>query len=136
MKNLRYLFLGTLFGIVLCKVQAVSWWRMQEMFHLDGWHMYGLFATAVPTGILSIWLIKKFRIKTISGETIVIPDKEFTWGQVIGGATFGTGWALSGACPGPLLALMGMGNTVIIVVFLSALAGTWTYSYFKPKLPH
>lgn len=136
MKNLRYLFLGTLFGIILCKVEAVSWWRMQEMFHLDAWHMYGLFATAVPTGMLSIWLIKKFGIKTTSGDPIVIPDKKFNGGYVIGSVIFGTGWALSGACPGPLLALMGMGNTVIIVVFISALAGTWTYSYLKPKLPH
>lgn len=136
MKNLRYLFLGTLFGIILCKVEAVSWWRMQEMFHFDAWHMYGLFATAIPTGMLSIWLIKKFKIKTISGEPIVIPSKKFDWGYVIGGIIFGTGWALSGACPGPLLALIGMGKTVVIVVFISALAGTWTYSYFKPKLPH
>lgn len=136
MKNLRYLLLGALFGIILCKVEAVSWWRMQEMFHFDEWHMYGLFATAIPTGALSIWLIKKFKLKTFSGEPIVIPDKKFDRGYVIGGIIFGTGWALSGACPGPLLALIGMGKTVIIVVFISALAGTWTYSYLKPKLPH
>ena len=136
MKNIKYLILGALFGIVLCKVQAVSWWRMQEMFHFDGWHMYGLFATAIPTGVLSIWLIKKFNIKTLDGEPIVIPKKKFNWGYVIGGAIFGVGWALSGACPGPLLALIGMGKTVVIVVFISALAGTWTYSYFRPKLPH
>lgn len=136
MKNIRYLILGTLFGIVLCKVQAVSWWRMQEMFHFDGFHLYGLFATAIPTGIISILLIKKFNIKTVSGEPIVIPKKKFNWGYVIGGVIFGIGWAFSGACPGPLLALIGMGKTVIIVVFLSALAGTWTYSYFRDKLPH
>lgn len=136
MKNFRYLFLGTLFGIVLCKVQAVSWWRMQEMFHFDGWHLYGLFATAIPTGALSVWIIKKFNIKTINGEPINIPDKKFNWGYVIGGILFGIGWAFSGACPGPLLALIGMGNTVVIVIFLSALAGTWVYSYLRPKLPH
>jgi uncharacterized protein len=136
MKNVRYLILGTLFGIVLCKVQAVSWWRMQEMFHFDAFHLYGLFATAIPTGMISILLIKKFNIKTISGEPIIIPKKKFNWGYVIGGVIFGTGWAFSGACPGPLLALIGMGKTVIIVVFLSALAGTWTYGYFRDKLPH
>jgi uncharacterized protein len=136
MKNVRYLILGTLFGIVLCKVQAVSWWRMQEMFHFDAFHLYGLFATAIPTGMISILLIKKFNIKTISGDPIIIPKKKFNWGYVIGGVIFGTGWAFSGACPGPLLALIGMGKTVIIVVFLSALAGTWTYGYFRDKLPH
>jgi uncharacterized protein len=136
MKNVRYLILGTLFGIVLCKVQAVSWWRMQEMFHFDAFHLYGLFATAIPTGMISILLIKKFNIKTISGEPIIIPKKKFNWGYVIGGVIFGTGWAFSGACPGPLLALIGMGKTVIIVVFLSALVGTWTYGYFRDKLPH
>lgn len=136
MKNWRYLFLGIVFGIVLCKVQAVSWWRMQEMFRFDAFYMYGLFATAIPTGILSIWLIKKFRIKTIQGEPIVIPKKKFNWGYVIGGLLFGVGWAFSGACPGPLLALIGAGNTVVIVAFVSALAGTWVYSYLRPKLPH
>jgi uncharacterized protein len=136
MKNIRYLILGTLFGIVLCKVQAVSWWRMQEMFHFDAFHLYGLFATAIPTGIISIFLIKRFNIKTLSGEPVVIPTKKFNWGYVIGGVIFGIGWAFSGACPGPLLALIGMGKTVVIVVFLSALAGTWTYGYFRDKLPH
>jgi uncharacterized protein len=136
MKNIRYLILGTLFGIVLCKVQAVSWWRMQEMFHFDAFHLYGLFATAIPTGIISILLIKKFNVKTLSGEPIVITPKKFNWGYVIGGVIFGTGWAFSGACPGPLLALIGMGKTVVIVVFLSALVGTWTYSYYRDKLPH
>jgi uncharacterized membrane protein YedE/YeeE len=136
MKNLRYLFLGTLFGIVLCKVQAISWWRMQEMFRFDGFHMYGIFATAIPTGMVSVWLIKKFKIKTLSGEPIVIPKKKFHWGYVIGGLLFGTGWAFSGACPGPLLALIGAGKSVVIVVFLSALLGTWVYSYLRPKLPH
>jgi uncharacterized membrane protein YedE/YeeE len=136
MKNIKYLFLGIVFGIILCKVEAVSWWRMQEMFRFDGWHLYGLFATAIPTGIISILLIKKLKIKTISGEPIVIATKKFDWGYVIGGVIFGIGWAFSGACPGPLLALIGMGKTVVIVVFLSALAGTWTYSYFKRKLPH
>jgi uncharacterized protein len=117
-------------------VQAVSWWRMQEMFHFDAFHLYGLFATAIPTGMISILLIKKFKVKTLSGEPIVITPKKFNWGYVIGGVIFGTGWAFSGACPGPLLALIGMGKTVVIVVFLSALVGTWTYSYYRDKLPH
>lgn len=136
MKNFRYLLLGTIFGIVLCKVQAVSWWRMQEMFRFDSFYMYGLFATAVPTGAFSIWLIKKFNIKTLDGEPIVIPKKKFNWGYVIGGALFGLGWAFSGACPGPMLALIGAGKFIFLVVFVSALAGTWVYSWLRPKLPH
>ena len=136
MKNVRYLILGTLFGIVLCKVEAVSWWRMQEMFRFQGFKMYGLFATAIPTGMLSLWLIRKFNIKTLSGEPIKVPQKIFNWGYVIGGLIFGMGWALTGACPGPLLAQIGAGHTVVLVVFASALLGTWVYSYLRPKLPH
>jgi uncharacterized membrane protein YedE/YeeE len=128
--------LGTLFGIILCKVQAVSWWRMQEMFRFDGFYMYGLFVTAIPTGMLSVWLIKKFNIKTVDGEPIIISKKKFNWGYVIGGFLFGIGWAFSGACPGPLLALIGAGKFVVIVVFISALLGTLVYGWLRPKLPH
>jgi len=135
-KQIRYLLFGVLFGIVLCKVEAVSWWRMQEMFRFEGFKLYGLFATAIPTGLLSVWAIKKFNIKTLSGDKIVIPKKQFNWGYVFGGLLFGTGWAFSGACPGPLLALIGAGHTVILVVFASALAGTWVYSWLRPYLPH
>lgn len=136
LKNLRYVLVGILFGIVLCKVEAISWWRMQEMFRFEGWKMYGLFATAIPTGMISVWLIKRFNIKTVSGEPIVIPRKIFNWGYVIGGLLFGVGWALTGACPGPMLALIGAGNGVMVVVFLSALVGTWTYGLLRSKLPH
>jgi uncharacterized membrane protein YedE/YeeE len=136
MRNVKYLLLGTLFGIILCKVQAVSWWRMQEMFRFDGFYMYGLFVTAIPTGMLSVWLIKKFNIKTADGEPIIIPKKKFNWGYVIGGFLFGIGWAFSGACPGPLLALIGAGKFVVVVVFISALLGTLVYSWLRPRLPH
>lgn len=136
MKNIRYLSLGVLFGIVLCKVEAVSWWRMQEMFRFEGFQMFGLFATAIPTGILSVWLLKKYKIKTLDGVPINIPGKKFHWGYVWGGLIFGIGWALTGACPGPLMALLGTGRLVVLVVFISALAGTWVYSYLRPWLPH
>jgi uncharacterized membrane protein YedE/YeeE len=136
MKNAGYLVLGILFGIVLCKVEAVSWWRMQEMFRFDGWKLFGLFATAIPTGVLSLWLIKRFNLKTLSGEPIDVPNKTINWGYVWGGLIFGTGWALTGACPGPMLALIGAGNGVMLVVFASALLGTWVYSFLRPKLPH
>jgi uncharacterized membrane protein YedE/YeeE len=136
MKNFRYLILGTAFGIILCKVQAVSWWRMQEMFRFDGFYMFGLFAAAIITGTLSVFIIRKFNIKTLEGEPIVLPKKIFNRGYIIGGILFGSGWALSGACPGPLLALIGAGKFVVLVVFLSALAGTWVYSWLRPRLPH
>jgi uncharacterized membrane protein YedE/YeeE len=136
MKNAWYLVFGILFGIVLCKVEALSWWRMQEMFRFEGWKLFGLFATAIPTGAFSLWLIKRFGFKTLSGEPVVVPKKTFNRGYVIGGVIFGTGWALTGACPGPMLALIGAGNGVMLVVFASALLGTWVYSYLRPKLPH
>ena len=134
--NLKYALVGVIFGIVFVKSEIISWFRIQEMFKLQSFHMYGLIGTAVITGMISIFLIKKFNIKTIDGKPIVIPKKKFNWGYVIGGFLFGTGWAFSGACPGPLLALIGAGNFVVIVVFLSALMGTLVYSWLRPRLPH
>lgn len=136
MKNLKYLFLGTLFGIILTKSEAVSWYRMQEMFRFQGFQMYGIFMTAIPVGVLSILLIKRFRIKTLQGDPIIIPPKKFNKGYVIGGFIFGLGWALTGACPGPLFAQIGAGFSVVIVTLLSALAGTWVYARFRDRLPH
>ena len=98
--------------------------------------MYGVLGSAVTVGILSVWLIKKFRIKTIYGEPIVLPVKKFSKGQVYGGLLFGAGWAMTGACPGPLFALVGSGATVVIVVIASAIAGTWVYGWMRDKLPH
>lgn len=136
MKNIKYLLVGTLFGTVLTKTEAVSWFRIQEMFRFQSFHMYGIIGSAIAVGVLSVWLIKRFRIKTINRETIIIPDKQFSKGQIIGGTIFGMGWALAGACPGPLYALIGAGYPVVIAGLLSAIAGTWVYSYLKPKLPH
>lgn len=136
MKQIKYLFFGALFGLVLCKVEAVSWWRMQEMFHFEAFKLYGLFAAAIVTGVISVWLIRKFNIKTLDGKPISIPAKKFNKGYVIGGLLFGIGWAFTGACPGPLLATIGAGNTVMIITFISALAGTWVYSWLRPRLPH
>jgi uncharacterized protein len=132
----KYLIAGILFGIVLVKAQVISWFRIQEMFRLQSFHMYGVIGTAVVTGIISVWLIKKFNIKTIHGETIHFHSKKFNKGQIIGGLIFGFGWAMTGACPGPLFAQLGAGITVISVVILSAVAGTWTYGKLRDKLPH
>ena len=136
MKNLRYLMLGTGFGFVLTKSEAISWFRIQEMFRFQSFHMYGLMFSAVLVGMISVQLIKRFNVRTLSGEPISIQPKQFTWGNVIGGTIFGLGWALIGACPGPLYALIGAGVWVIAVGFLAAIAGTWTYGLMREKLPH
>jgi len=136
MRNIKYLLAGLLFGIVLVKAQVVSWFRIQEMFRFDSFHMYGIIGSAVITGMIGVWLIRKFKVKTVNGENIVIPKKEFDWGMVYGGLIFGCGWAITGACPGPLFALIGVGYPVIILSLLSAIFGTWTYGLLNDKLPH
>lgn len=134
--NLKYLAVGIVFGVVFIKSEVVSWFRIQEMFRLQSFHMYGVIGTAVVVGMISVWLIKKFNIKTIHGEPIRFTPKKFNKGQVIGGVIFGLGWAMTGACPGPLFAQIGSGALVVSVVLLSAIAGTWVYGYFREKLPH
>ena len=134
--NIKYIIVGIVFGIVFVKAEIISWFRIQEMFRLLSFHMYGVIGTAVAVGAISVYLIKKFNIKTIHGEEIIIAKKEFNKGQIYGGLLFGFGWAITGACPGPLYAHIGAGFYAIIVVIASAIAGTWTYGYFKEKLPH
>ena len=134
--NIKYLVVGILFGIVFVKAEIISWFRIQEMFRLQSFHMYGVIGSAVLTGMISVFLIKKFKIKTIYGETIKIAPKKFNKGQVYGGLIFGFGWAITGACPGPLFAQIGTGATVIGITLLSAVAGTWVYGYLREKLPH
>lgn len=134
--NLKFMIVGILFGIVFVKAEIISWFRIQEMFRLQSFHMYGVIGSAVVVGMISVFLIKKFDIRTLSGEKILFRDKLFSKGQIYGGLLFGLGWAVTGACPGPLFAQIGTGATVVIMTFLSALAGTWTYGYFKERLPH
>ena len=134
--NIKYLIIGTLFGIVFVKAEIISWFRIQEMFRLQSFFMYGVIGTAILVGMLSIWLIKRFKIKTLSGETVHFEDKKFNKGQIYGGLIFGIGWAITGACPGPLFAQIGSGFLVVFVTFISAVAGTWVYGYFREKLPH
>lgn len=136
MKNLKYLFCGILFGVILVKAEVVSWYRIQEMFRFQAFHMYGIIGSAIAIGMLSIILIKKFKIKTIDGEEIKIATKELNKGTVIGGLMFGLGWALTGACPGPLYALFGSGVWVFIVIIFAAVLGTYAYGAMKDKLPH
>ena len=136
MRNIKYLFLGLLFGIVLVKSEVISWFRIQEMFRLQAFHMYGIIGSAIIVGMISVLLIKKFNLKTLDAEAVNIPVKEFTWGNVYGGLLFGLGWAITGACPGPLFAQVGSGFLVIIVTLLSAVFGTWVYGLVREKLPH
>ena len=134
--HIKYLLVGLAFGIVFVKAEIISWFRIQEMFRLQSFHMYGVIGSAVVVGMLSVWLIKKFNIKTIHGEEIYFGKKTFNKGQIYGGLLFGFGWAITGACPGPLYAQLGTGVTVITVTILSAIAGTWLYGYIREKLPH
>ncbi len=134
--NFKYLAVGILFGIVFVKAEIISWFRMQEMFRFQSFHMYGVIGTAVVVAAISIALIKKYKVKTIHGEEIHFTPKKFNKGQIIGGLIFGLGWALTGACPGPIFAQIGMGITVMAVILLSAIAGTWVYGYCREKLPH
>lgn len=135
MRLIKYALIGMLFGIVLVKSQVISWFRIQEMFRLQSFHMYGVISSAIITGMISIAIIKKFRLKTIAGDPIIIPVKKFQWGNVIGGLIFGLGWAITGACPGPLFAQIGGGFIVVIFTLLSAIAGTWVYGRLQTKLP-
>lgn len=134
--NLKYSAWGILFGIVFVKAEIISWFRIQEMFRFESFHMYGVIGTAVVVGLISVLIIKRTKAKTVYGEAIHIPTKEFNKGQIYGSLMFGLGWAITGACPGPLFAQMGAGFSVIIVTFLSALAGTWLYGLIREKLPH
>ena len=134
--HLKYLLLGMFFGIVFVKAEIISWFRIQEMFRFQSFHMYGVIGSAVVVGMVSVWAIKRWNIKTIYGEQVTFHNKEFNKGQIYGGLIFGLGWAITGACPGPLFAQIGSGATVIFVTMLSAIAGTWVYGYFRDKLPH
>lgn len=134
--NLKYMAAGLLFGIILVKSEVISWFRIQEMFRMQSFHMYGVIGSAVAVGALSVLLIKNFRIKTFYGEPIEFISKKFNKGNIIGGLLFGFGWAITGACPGPIFAQIGNGATVIIVTLLSAVAGTWVYGFLREKLPH
>lgn len=136
MKNFRFLIAGTIFGIILIKAEVISWFRIQEMFRFRSFHMYGIIGSAIVVGMISLMIIKKYNIKTFSGDEIKIAPKEFTKGNVIGGLLFGLGWAMTGACPGPLYSLIGSGLPIVIVILLSAVFGTYVYGLVKEKLPH
>ncbi len=137
MRKLLILIGGIIFGIIMTKSEAISWFRIQEMFRFQSIHMYGIIGVAAVGGALMVYLMKKFKFKNIDGEVIQFPDKPKTYyASLLGGSLFGLGWAMTGACPGPLYVLIGNGYLVIIVVILAALLGTYTYGRLKSKLPH
>jgi uncharacterized membrane protein YedE/YeeE len=135
MKNIKYLLVGIVFGLALTKGEAISWFRIQEMFRFESFHMFGIFMTAIPVGATGLFLIRKSKLKTLAGEPIDVPVKKYHHGVVLGSLIFGFGWALTGACPGPLYAQIGSGSLVTSVTLLSAIAGTWTYGKLAAYLP-
>lgn len=140
--NVRELLLcyatGTVFGIVLVQGEIVSWFRIHEMFRFEAFHMYGVIGSALATAASSLWLIRRLGIRTVGGHPIAVPAKIMGRGirYLAGGTIFGLGWGVIGACPGPLVAQIGAGASVMIVAALAALLGTWTYGRLRPHLPH
>ena len=137
MKGLKYILTGLVFGVIMAKSEAISWYRIQEMFRFQSFHMYGIIGTAVVLGVIAVALIKKFRIKDTQGNPINFQDKDKSWPRyIIGGSIFGLGWALTGACPGPMFVNIGYGYIAMVIVVIGALAGTYLYGLIKDKLPH
>lgn len=137
MKALKFILAGIFFGILLTKGQVISWFRIYEMFKFGAFHMYGVIGSAVALGALGIWLMKRNHTKNIEGNQIQIAPKEMGFTRyIVGGTIFGLGWAMTGACPGPLFALVGSGFGVFLVVILSATLGTFVYGLVRNKLPH
>lgn len=137
MKFIKFLIAGVLFGIVMAKSEAISWYRIQEMFRFQAFHMYGIIGTAVVLGMIGVAIIKRFKLKDIDGNSIRFQQKEKSVTKYLaGGGLFGLGWALTGACPGPIVVNIGYGFFAMTIVFLFALIGTYLYGVAKEKLPH
>lgn len=137
MKFIKFLLVGVVFGVTLTKAEIISWYRIYEMFRFQSFHMYGVIGSAVVLGALVVWFIKKTTVKSIQGDFISIAAKEKGWVRyLMGGTLFGLGWALTGACPGPIYILIGNGFSIFIVVLLSAVLGTFVYGLLRDKLPH
>lgn len=137
MRMSRYIFVGILLGFTLYKTEAVSWFRIFEMFHFQSFHMYGIIGTAVVSGVLIVQAIRRYHLKSVEGKEIVIPPKNKTYPRyIIGGFIFGLGWALAGICPAPMFILLGSGYTVLVLFLASAMAGTYFYGVIRKRLPH
>ena len=137
MRVIIYLAIGVLFGITMFKSEAASWFRIYEMFQFKSFHMYGIIGSALFMGVLITQIIKRFNVKSIYGERILFPSKEKSFSRyMFGGVLFGLGWALAGACPGPMFTLAGAGYLPILIVIVAAILGTFVYGLLKDKLPH
>ena len=136
MKTIKYILTGIAFGIIMTKSEAVSWYRIQEMFRFQSFFMYGIIGSAVTLGIMLVAVIKRFRLKDLDRQIIHFPVKDKRWKKyLLGGSVFGMGWAMTGACPGPVFVLLGQGYTVMIMVIAGALAGTFVYARLRDRLP-
>jgi len=137
MKYIKFFLVGILFGIVMSKAEIISWYRIYEMFKFQSFHMYGIIGSAVVLGMISMFLFRKKMVKTFEGNEIHVPAKKIGLSRnLLGGILFGLGWALAGACPGPMFVLVGKGVVSILVVIFGATLGAFLYGYFKEKLPH
>lgn len=137
MKFIKYLIVGTLFGIVMAKSEALSWYRIQEMFRFQSFHMYGIIGTAVVLGVIGVAIIKRLKLKDVDGNPITFhPKDKSLYRYLLGGAIFGLGWALSGACPGPMVVNIGYGYISFTLVLFFAMVGTYLYGVLKDKIPH
>lgn len=130
------LLLGVFFGMILTNGEVISWFRIQEMFHFDSFHMYGVIGSAIAVGALSMLILRKLNARSLNGDPIVVEQKQMGKGTILGGLLFGAGWAMTGACPGPLYALVGNGYGAFLLALLSAIAGALVYGLVREKLPH
>lgn len=136
MKYIFFTVAGSVFGIVLTKSEVISWFRVHKMFTFQESHMFLIIGSAIIIGMISTYIIKSFQVKSLEGNVIEIPKKEFNKGYIIGGLIFGAGWAITGSCPGPIFAQIGAGEFPAIVTLIGAIFGTYIYALLKPKLPH
>lgn len=137
MKHIIALVLGTLFGLILVKAEVLSWFRIQEMFAFQSFHMYGIIGSAFGVGALSVWLIRTFKVKSVEGNVIDLKDKAPRYmSAYLGGTAFGLGWAMTGACPGPMYALVGSGTTIMLLAIVAGVLGVLAYAALRDKLPH
>lgn len=136
MRNVVYLLLGVFFGIILIQSEVSSWYRIQEMFRFQSFHMYGVICSSIMVALAGKYLLRRMKIRSATGNEIVVGQKKYHHGLIIGGFAFGIGWGLTGVCPGPAYALIGNGFYALIALFISALAGTWVYSLLRDRLPH
>jgi uncharacterized protein len=138
MRFIPYLFAGMIFGFVMVKSEAASWYRIMEMFYFQSFHMFGIMGSAIATGLAGVFLLKRFGGKSaLDGSTIEVPSKEpGRWNYILGGLVFGLGWGIIGLCPGPIFALVGMGSVGAVAALAGALHGTWLYGLVKSRLPH